>query len=96
MGFIDVKQASTYMSIKIKTLYAWASQGRMPYYRINGLLRFKKEELDSWMEGCKHMPEDLEQAAKQIVEKNAERDYNSTCGKPASRNRGLNPKLRRF
>lgn len=83
MGYINIKDASAYLSIKSKTLYAWASQGKMPYYRINGLLRFKKEELDKWLEGCKHKPEELEIAAKRIIANGINKVYNATSGKPS-------------
>ena len=50
MALWSVKQLSDYLSIKSNTLYAWASQGRIPSIKIHGLLRFKKEEIDEWLE----------------------------------------------
>jgi excisionase family DNA binding protein len=50
-GYLTVEQAATYLNIKAKTLYA--SKDKKPeihYYRLGRLIRFKKEDLDAWME----------------------------------------------
>jgi excisionase family DNA binding protein len=55
----DIKELSEYLSIKPCTLYAWASQGRLPCLKIHGLVRFHKQEVDQWLvslrEGSKAM-----------------------------------------
>jgi excisionase family DNA binding protein len=48
---LDIKTLSKYLSIKISTLYAWASQSKIPCVRIHGLVRFRKEKIDAWLEG---------------------------------------------
>jgi excisionase family DNA binding protein len=47
--FLTVKDLSDYLKIKPSTLYSWANQGKIPRYKVNGLLRFKKEEIDFWI-----------------------------------------------
>jgi excisionase family DNA binding protein len=47
---LDVKWLSLYLNIKPATLYAWAAQGKIPYVKIHGLIRFQKEEIDAWIE----------------------------------------------
>jgi excisionase family DNA binding protein len=51
--FLSVKEAAVYLGIKKPTLYAWAKCGKIPHYRLNSLLRFKKGDLDNWIEGRK-------------------------------------------
>ena len=46
--FWDIKDLSLYLKIKIKTIYAMVPD--VPHYRIGKLIRFKKEEIDSWLE----------------------------------------------
>ena len=47
---MDIKCLSEYLKIKPSTLYAWAAKRRIPCLRIHGLIRFRKEEIDLWME----------------------------------------------
>lgn len=47
-GFWDITDLSSYLKVKVKTLYAMISD--IPHYRVGKLIRFKKQEIDSWME----------------------------------------------
>jgi len=47
-GFWDIADLSSYLKVKIKTLYTMISE--IPHYRVGKLIRFKKQEIDSWME----------------------------------------------
>jgi excisionase family DNA binding protein len=47
-GFWDIADLSKYLKVKIKTIYAMTSD--IPHYRVGKLIRFKKQEIDSWME----------------------------------------------
>lgn len=49
MSLWDVKELSRYLSIKPSTLYAWVSQGKIPHVKIHGLIRFRPEEIESWL-----------------------------------------------
>lgn len=48
-GFWDIEDLSNYLRVKVKTLCAIVPD--IPHYRIGKLIRFSKEEIDSWMEG---------------------------------------------
>jgi excisionase family DNA binding protein len=47
-GYWDIQDLSHYLKVKIKTLYALVPV--IPHYRVGKLIRFRKEEIDSWME----------------------------------------------
>lgn len=47
---LDINAISKLLSIKPCTLYAWAAQGRIPCLKIHGLVRFRKDEIDQWVE----------------------------------------------
>jgi excisionase family DNA binding protein len=47
-GFWDIDDLSNYLKVKIKTLYAMIHD--IPHYRIGKLIRFRKQEIDFWME----------------------------------------------
>jgi excisionase family DNA binding protein len=49
-GYIAINEVAQYLSIKVKTLYAKLVSENIPHYRIGRLIRFKKEDIDTWME----------------------------------------------
>jgi excisionase family DNA binding protein len=59
-GYIAINEVAQYLSIKVKTLYAKLVSENIPHYRIGRLIRFKKEDIDTWMEanraGKKEIP----------------------------------------
>ncbi len=46
----DIRQLSAYLNVKPSTLYAWAAQGKIPCYKIHGLIRFRRDEIEQWLE----------------------------------------------
>ena len=57
--YMDIKELSQYLTIKQATLYAWAAQEKIPRVKIHGLLRFRRDEIDQWVEGFrKQAPRD--------------------------------------
>jgi len=71
----DIKQISKYLNIKEKTIYCKVESGEIPYYRIGGLIRFKKDEIDTWLDGCrkKNQPEAEQQKVKSNRRKSSKR-----------------------
>ena len=57
--FMDIKTLSEYLNIKTSTLYAWVSRKRIPYIKIGGLIRFRKEEIDPWVESFRKSSEKI-------------------------------------
>ncbi len=51
--FLDIKQISLYLNIKPSLTYALVESKEIPHYRVGRLIRFKKEEVDRWIEGHK-------------------------------------------
>lgn len=66
-GFLRIDEVSKYLNVKSKTLYAMVSANEIPHYRIGRLIRFKKDEIDTWIETKKVVQGDPEQAAKRII-----------------------------
>jgi len=46
---LTVKALSEWLQIKPSTLYAWASQGKIPCRKIHGLIRFDPEAITPWL-----------------------------------------------
>jgi excisionase family DNA binding protein len=52
--FLTVKELSNHINVKGKTIYSWVSMKVIPFYRLQGVIRFKKCEIDLWlMNKCK-------------------------------------------
>ena len=48
-----IKELAKALSINPSTLYAWAAQGRIPCIKIHGLVRFRRDDIDRWVESFK-------------------------------------------
>ena len=48
---LTIKELAEQLRIKPSTLYAWASQNKIPCVRIHGLIRFRSEEIERWLIG---------------------------------------------
>jgi excisionase family DNA binding protein len=55
MTFLTVKELAARLQVKEKTLYAWASQGKIPCVKLNGVLRFDARAIEQWLQKC-HVP----------------------------------------
>lgn len=53
-SLLSVPELSVYLNIKPKTLYAKAEAGEIPHYRIGRIIRFRLDEIDAWLEGCRN------------------------------------------
>ncbi len=47
--WLTVKEAGVFLNIKEKTIYYFVNHGLIPHYRIGKMVRFNKDELESWM-----------------------------------------------
>jgi len=47
-GYLTINDLSIYLGIKPKTLYARIKE--IPHYKVGRLVRFRKEDVDAWME----------------------------------------------
>lgn len=47
---LKVKQVAEYLQLKESTIYSWAQAGRIPAIKIGRNWRFRRADLDSWLE----------------------------------------------
>ena len=47
---MTVKEVSDYLKLAEKTAYRLAAQGKIPAFKIGGSWRFRKSEIDAWIE----------------------------------------------
>lgn len=48
--WLSVDDIAAYLGIKRDTVYRWISQRNMPGHKIGRLWKFRKEEVDEWMQ----------------------------------------------
>src|SRR4051794_6860355 len=58
MTLLTVKDIAARLQVREKTIYSWASQGKIPSLKIHGVIRFEENEIDEWLHRC-HAPTKL-------------------------------------
>lgn len=56
MVLLNINQLSQLLNIKQKTIYDWVHKEKIPYCKIEGLLRFDEDEIKNWLKSKKHYP----------------------------------------
>lgn len=65
--FLDIHDLSECLSIKRSTLYAMVENGELPHYKIGRLIRFKRNDVDAWMETHRRERIEIDKKAKEIL-----------------------------
>jgi excisionase family DNA binding protein len=65
--FLTIDEVSEYLGIKKSSLYAKVERKEIPYYKVGRLVRFKKSDIDPWMEKFKSEPLDLRAKARGVL-----------------------------
>jgi len=88
MNFVTVKELSEFLKVKQSTLYSWVHSGTVPYYKLNGLLRFDMDDVMEWVKSSKASPPkadipvkktsnlDIDSIVKRAVESTRKGSYN--------------------
>ena len=80
--YLTIRQVADYLSIKTSSLYSKIAE--IPHYRIGRLLRFRKGEIDAWIETKK---EDVPQRTR-LHKKRTVPDVNQVVRKAIDAARG--------
>jgi len=49
MEILTIDEVAKLIKVKRSTLYSWVSEGSIPSFKANGLIRFDKEEVLNWL-----------------------------------------------
>ena len=81
-GYLSIEELSTYLSIKPKTLYARVKD--IPHYKVGRLIRFRKDDIDAWMEQHRVVKEETSRPAIEHVQKApvTRKSHRRRVGKP--------------
>jgi nitrogen PTS system EIIA component len=47
---MTLQEVAEYTQIKERTLYLWAQQGRIPSFKLGDIWRFKRDDIENWIE----------------------------------------------
>jgi excisionase family DNA binding protein len=47
---MTVSELSIYLKLKEKTTYRLAAEGKLPGFKVGGSWRFRKQDVDAWIE----------------------------------------------
>tara|TARA_B100000614_G_C14484599_1_gene468135 strand:+ start:724 stop:933 length:210 start_codon:yes stop_codon:yes gene_type:complete len=50
---MSLKDVAEYLQVAERTVYIWAHQGTIPSFKLGNIWRFKKSDLDVWIEECR-------------------------------------------
>jgi excisionase family DNA binding protein len=79
--WLTVKELSEYIKVKEKTLYYLVGKGNIPHYRIGKLVRFRRDEIDGWLED-KKVTSPPKQTDAETIDKILDSFYTSRKGRP--------------
>ncbi|HIF5593281.1 TPA: methylation-associated defense system helix-turn-helix domain-containing protein MAD1 [Vibrio parahaemolyticus] len=54
---LTLKDVAAYLKLAEKTAYRLASEGKLPGFKVGGSWRFKREDLEAWIEKQKGVGE---------------------------------------
>ena len=49
-NLMGIEELASYLGVKVSTLYKWVHAKQVPYYKIGRLVKFRKSEVDCWIE----------------------------------------------
>jgi excisionase family DNA binding protein len=52
MALLTVKDVSAWLQMKPATVYVWVAEGKMPALKIQGLIRFRRDDIEAWLKRC--------------------------------------------
>lgn len=50
---LTLKEVAAYLKLAEKTAYRLASEGKLPGFKVGGSWRFKREDLETWIDSQK-------------------------------------------
>jgi len=61
---LNVKQVAQYLQLKESTIYSWAQDNKIPAIKIGRTWRFRRADLDQWLE--RHLQQESEDAEAEL------------------------------
>ncbi len=95
MRMVSVKIVSEFLMVKQSTVYSWVRTCSIPFHKLNGLIRFDMDEIESWVKTCRpsarpipnmslkrYDNRNINRIIKNAVDDVRGKEYNPSNGKP--------------
>ncbi len=94
MRLVTIKMVSELLMVKTSTLYSWVHKGTIPFRKLNGLVRFDLDEIETWIRSTnqktdvpeirrKHLAgSQIEGIIRHAIDSSKGKAYNLPNGKP--------------
>jgi excisionase family DNA binding protein len=56
MALLNVKKVSEWLPVMPSTVYVWVAEGKIPALKIQGVIRFRRDDIEAWLDGCQLAP----------------------------------------
>jgi excisionase family DNA binding protein len=66
--YMGIQTLSKYLLLKTSTIYSLVEKRKIPFYKIGRLVRFKKSDIDLWMESNRKECIDIAKETKKILQ----------------------------
>ena len=50
LQFLTVEDVAQYLAVEESTIYSWCQENKIPHIRLNRMIRFRKEDINEWLE----------------------------------------------
>ena len=71
MKIVTIKEISKLLKVKESTLYSWVHSGKIPSFKINGLIRFDIEEIEAWVKGSRKVAVETKRRSGKLLYKHS-------------------------
>jgi len=45
---LNIKELSEYLNVSVHTIYSWVSRKKIPFSKLNGVVRFRLDSIQEW------------------------------------------------
>ena len=49
-ALMDIRQVAAFLQINESTVYSWAQKGRLPGIKMGRIWRFRREDIETWLD----------------------------------------------
>ena len=69
LEMLTVKEVAGLLRAQPSSIYAWAKEGKIPAFKINGILRFDLSEVREWIGKSRVSPVDIDKQARKMIKR---------------------------
>ena len=88
LEMLTVKDVAGLLRAQPSSIYAWAKEGKIPAFKINGILRFDLSEVREWIGKSRISPVDIDKQARKMIKRSRSVDIDGIVRRAVDTIRG--------